>query len=179
MYVFIFGVPGVGKSSVTKKYPVVNFGDIMVKLSNIERDKLRFVLDYKKTKQLQIKAAKYIKNRYKKVLVDTHGIILSETELKFGTPKAIIKILKPKAIVCITASPEEIKKRREKDKEIRERGKGLEKDITFHQNLEIISAMMMSYLYNIPLFIIENKQGKLKEAQQKLENILEMIGWKK
>jgi adenylate kinase len=181
-YILIFGVPGVGKSSVIREarkyidFEVVNFGDIMVEITKIPRDEIRFKLSEKDMRKYQKEAIKYIKKNYKGiVLIDTHGILLSEYELKFGFPKELIKTLKPAATITITADDFEIAKRRKEDSGKRMRGVGLEKDIEMHQNLEITFGMLLAYLYNIPQYIIHNEQGKLKESGRILSQIIRSV----
>jgi|GEM_PF-3122270 len=98
------------------------------------------------------------------VVVDTHFTIATPVGFYPGFPEYIIDKIPAVAWVLIEGEPEEIEARREKDKDIRKRGGGIEDDIWTHQDLNRSAALLYAYRTNGAVYIIHNKQGKLDEA---------------
>ncbi len=192
--VIAVGVPGVGKTSVInaaiEKAPsrglhveVVNFGDIMVKTaaklglieSEADRDKMR-KLPLNEQIKLQIDAANYIYKLAEEskgvVVVDTHVFIKTPAAYLPGIPKYILDALKPRGIIVITADPENVVARRQKDKDVRERDAEEIKSIDMHQQITLFGASAVSIYSGANLTIIENKEGKLEEAAEMFLNAL-------
>lgn len=186
--VVITGIPGVGKSTITKlalkrtraKFRVVNFGDIMfeeaVKAKLVtHRDEMRR-LSLKVQRELQLKAAQRILeiSREEPVLLDTHATIKTPLGYMLGFPKEVIEVINPKFIVIIEATPSEILGRRLRDLK-RDRDVETEEQIQRHQDLNRAAAISYAMHSNALIKIIENHEDKgLEEAVNELVKILDL-----
>lgn len=184
--IHIFGIPGVGKTSVineAKKYidfPAVNFGDYVLKICRKygieDRDEIRKKLSREEYIEVQKEAARLIleENKDKEILIiDNHLIIETAYGFYSGTPIWISDILKPYAIVLIVAPEDQILNRRIKDK-TRKREISL-KEIKIQQELTKMHAINLVFHYNCYLKIIENLDGKLEEAGKELAEYIKKL----
>ncbi|HHH99936.1 MAG TPA: adenylate kinase [Thermococcus litoralis] len=186
--VVITGIPGVGKSTITKlalkrtraKFRVVNFGDIMfeealkAKLVT-HRDEMR-KLSLNAQRELQLKAAQRILeiSREEPVLLDTHATIKTPLGYMLGFPKEVIEVINPRFIVIIEATPSEILGRRLRDLK-RDRDVETEEQIQRHQDLNRAAAISYAMHSNALIKIIENHEDKgLEEAVNELVKILDL-----
>ncbi|ALV61945.1 Adenylate kinase, archaeal type [Thermococcus sp. 2319x1] len=186
--VVITGIPGVGKSTITKlalkrtraKFRVVNFGDIMfeealkAKLVT-HRDEMR-KLSLRVQRELQLKAAQRILeiSREEPVLLDTHATIKTPLGYMLGFPKEVIEIINPRFVVIIEATPSEILGRRLRDLK-RDRDVETEEQIQRHQDLNRAAAISYAMHSNALIKIIENHEDKgLEEAVNELVKILDL-----
>jgi len=184
MIVLIVGISGVGKSTLLKavlpklgdKVELVNFGSYMVKeignrFGEFSRDKLKDLFFHPEYRKIQEKVAKIIKDKDKEgklILVDTHLVLKGDEIYIAGTPKSVIEILKPKAVIIITAPADEVLYRRLTDTK-RERPKYNLREVEHWLNL--INAYAAILLYEgIPVYFVENLV--LEKAKEKLEGIL-------
>ncbi|MCA6213210.1 MULTISPECIES: adenylate kinase [Thermococcus] len=186
--VVITGIPGVGKSTITKlalkrtraKFRVVNFGDIMfeeaVKAKLVtHRDEMRR-LSLKVQRELQLKAAQRILeiSREEPVLLDTHATIKTPLGYMLGFPKEVIEVINPRFVVIIEATPSEILGRRLRDLK-RDRDVETEEQIQRHQDLNRAAAISYAMHSNALIKIIENHEDKgLEEAVNELVKILDL-----
>ncbi|MCD6189594.1 MAG: adenylate kinase [Thermotogae bacterium] len=186
--VVITGIPGVGKSTITKlalkrtraKFRVVNFGDIMfeeaVKAKLVtHRDEMR-KLSLNAQRELQLKAAQRILeiSREEPVLLDTHATIKTPLGYMLGFPKEVIEVINPRFIVIIEATPSEILGRRLRDLK-RDRDVETEEQIQRHQDLNRAAAISYAMHSNALIKIIENHEDKgLEEAVNELVKILDL-----
>ena len=184
--VIIVGVPGVGKTTVTKlmlekarnegiNIKIVNFGDYMFKAAKnmkliSHRDELR-KLPLRTQCKLQLEAAKRIVEDSEKLdkdsflIIDTHSLIHTVSGYWSGLPLHVIEILKPDMIAVIEASPEDIVKRRMRDREIRMRWDERTLDeIKFFMELARNSALTAGMFVGAAVPIIINKEGRQEEA---------------
>ncbi len=181
MRVIVAGIPGAGKTTVLnealklKEMEVINYGDVMFEMAKEygikDRDEMR-KLPYEKQRELQIKAARKIAEK-EHVIIDTHCTIKTPYGYLPGLPYDVLQILKPKRIILVEASPEEIERRRKKDAEIRQRDVESIEEIEMHQMMNRIAAMSYATLTNATVKIIENREGKLAEAAKELAKALE------
>src|SRR5579885_311925 len=122
--VIITGVPGVGKSTVidaaqtAKGYRVVVYGTEMFNVAKArglvkDRDEMR-KLDPAIQREIQESAAHAIA-QLGNVIVDTHCTIKTPRGFLPGIPEWVARSLKPKQIVLVEASPQEIVGRRNND----------------------------------------------------------------
>jgi len=180
--VIITGIPGVGKSTITKlalkqtraNFRLINFGDIMfeeaVKSGLVKhRDEMR-KLSPEVQKGLQLKAAEKIVEiaRKEPVLIDTHATIRTPVGYLLGFPREVIEIINPNFIVIIEATPSEILGRRLRDLK-RDRDVETEEQIARHQDLNRAAAISYAMHSNALIKIIENHEDKgLEEAVNEL-----------
>ncbi|WP_054841370.1 adenylate kinase [Thermococcus peptonophilus] len=189
--VVITGIPGVGKSTITKlalkktraKFRLVNFGDLMfeeaVNMGGLvkHRDEMR-KLDPLTQKELQLKVAQRIVEiaRTEPVLLDTHATIRTPPAgYLLGFPREVIEILNPNFIVIIEAAPpSEILGRRLRDLK-RDRDVETEEQIARHQDLNRAAAVAYAMHSNALIKIIENHEDKgLEEAVNELVKVLDL-----
>ncbi|NJE54837.1 adenylate kinase [Thermococcus sp. 21S9] len=186
--VMITGIPGVGKSTITRlalkrtraRFRLVNFGDLMfeeaVKAGLVEhRDEMR-KLDPKTQRELQLKAAQKIVEiaREEPVLLDTHATIRTPVGYLLGFPREVIEVINPNFIVIIEATPSEILGRRLRDLK-RDRDVETEEQIERHQDLNRAAAVSYAMHSNALIKIIENHEDKgLEEAVNELVQVLDL-----
>ncbi|NJE00658.1 adenylate kinase [Thermococcus sp. JdF3] len=186
--VMITGIPGVGKSTITKlalkksraKFRLVNFGDLMfdeaVGAGLVRhRDEMR-KLDPNVQKELQMKAARRIveMSQREPVLIDTHATIRTPVGYLLGFPREVIEVINPNFIVIIEAAPSEILGRRLRDLK-RDRDVETEEQIQRHQDLNRAAAVSYAMHSNALIKIIENHEDKgLREAVHELVEVLDL-----
>ena len=186
--VMITGIPGVGKSTITRialkrtrvKFRLVNFGDLMfeeaVKAGLVKhRDEMR-KLEPRTQKELQLKAAQRIVEiaRKEPVLLDTHATIKTPVGYLLGFPREVIEVINPNFIVIIEATPSEILGRRLRDLK-RDRDVETEEQIERHQDLNRAAAISYAMHSNALVKIIENHEDKgLEEAVNELVKVLDL-----
>ncbi len=186
--VMITGIPGVGKSTITKlalqkasiKFRLVNFGDLMfeeaVKSGLVRhRDEMR-KLDPMIQKDLQMRAAKKIVEiaRKEPVLLDTHATIRTPMGYLLGFPREVIETIRPNFVVIIEATPSEILGRRLRDLK-RDRDVETEEQIERHQDLNRAAAISYAMHSDALIKVIENHEDKgLEEAVNELVGVLNL-----
>ncbi|WP_297497112.1 adenylate kinase [Thermococcus sp.] len=186
--VMITGIPGVGKSTITRialkrtriKFRLVNFGDLMfeeaIKAGLVKhRDEMR-KLEPGAQKELQLKAAQRIVEiaRKEPVLLDTHATIKTPVGYLLGFPREVIEVINPNFIVIIEATPSEILGRRLRDLK-RDRDVETEGQIERHQDLNRAAAISYAMHSNALVKIIENHEDKgLEEAVNELVKVLDL-----
>ncbi|MDH3278158.1 MAG: adenylate kinase [Nitrosopumilus sp.] len=180
--VVVVGIPGVGKTTIVKKLAeiikehnktvnVTNFGTIMFEVAKQNglqnRDEIR-KLPISEQKNLQKNTAKKLSEITDDVLIiDTHAFIRTPEGFNPGLPYHVLQIIMPTHFIIVTAKTEEIYNRRMKD-ETRNRDKASITSIK--KELDIQSAMMSacSILSGSPLMQVQNNEGKLEEAANKI-----------
>jgi adenylate kinase len=180
--VVVVGIPGVGKTTVVKKLAeiikvhkktvnVTSFGTIMFEVAKENelqnRDELR-KLPISEQRKLQRNAAEKLSKIEDDVLIiDTHAFIRTSEGFNPGLPYHVLQIIEPTHFIIVTAKTEEIYNRRMKD-ETRNRDKVT--ITTIKKELDIQSAMMSacSVLSGSPLTQVQNNEGKLEEAANKI-----------
>ncbi|NJE05961.1 adenylate kinase [Thermococcus sp. M36] len=186
--VMITGIPGVGKSTITRlalrktraKFRLVNFGDLMfeeaVRAGLVKhRDEMR-KLNPNVQKELQMKAARRIVEmaRTEPILIDTHATIRTPVGYLLGFPREVIEVINPNFIVIIEATPSEILGRRLRDLK-RDRDVETEEQIQRHQDLNRAAAVSYAMHSNALIKIIENHEDKgLEEAVHELVEVLDL-----
>ncbi len=186
--VMITGIPGVGKSTITRialkksraKFRLVNFGDLMfeeaVKAGLVKhRDEMR-KLNPNVQKELQMKAARRIveMSQSEPILIDTHATIKTPVGYLLGFPREVIEVINPNFIVIIEATPSEILGRRLRDLK-RDRDVETEEQIQRHQDLNRAAAVSYAMHSNALIKIIENHEDKgLEEAVYELVEVLDL-----
>ncbi len=188
MLAIVTGIPGTGKTTVAtkaldilekegKKYELITYGDIMVEIAiskNIvkHRDEMRR-LNPDQQKEIQKLAAKKISkfSRDRNVLVDTHCTISTPKGYLPGLPEWVLKELMPDFFIIIESKPEEISKRRESDKS-RKRDSEITGEIKLHQEMNRSIAAAYSVFTGATVAIIQNRQGQINEAVNRMVSIL-------
>jgi adenylate kinase len=186
--VVVTGTPGAGKTTMVdslkeaKGYRCVNVGDLMERLG-VERgyvrnrDEMR-LMDNFKTTGLRNETFSHISSFEGKVIVDTHATVVNSKRRYIpGFPFEALMLMKTiLGFVYVDASSEEIIARRNKDKS---RARNVENAAIINDQRTINLAMLSYYssYLNIPLYVVENKEGHLKEAvAQFKDDVMELFG---
>ncbi|MCL5090026.1 MAG: AAA family ATPase [Candidatus Marsarchaeota archaeon] len=179
--IVIAGLSGAGKTtlvnSISKSlkhaninFKVVNVGtlmeDIGIKNKYItHRDQIKKI-DVKLGSNLRELAYSKISKLRENVLLDTHITIENESESRFvsGLPSKTLKYLRNvAALVYINAPSEDIIKRRNTDKS-RNREKQDAFSLDIQRIVDISALAYYSSYFNIPIYIIENKNRTLEKS---------------
>jgi adenylate kinase len=182
----VVGIPGVGKTTVitkTKdillqsgyKTTVVVFGSVMLseakKMGIADRDQIR-KLSLSGQQNLQNLAADYICSvKEDLVIVDTHLFVRTSSGFFPGIPQNVIHKLKPRNLILITATPEEILARRSKD-ESRHRDMVSIDEIKKELGLAISMISTISILSGSAFEIVDNHQGSSEDTASFIARIL-------
>jgi adenylate kinase len=182
----VVGIPGVGKTTVITKTKdillqsgynttVVVFGSVMLseakKMGIGDRDQIR-KLSISGQQNLQNLAADYICSvKEDLVIVDTHLFIRTSSGFFPGIPQNVIQKLKPRNLILITATPEEILARRAKD-ESRNRDMVSIEEITKELGLAISMISTISILSGSAFEIVDNHQGSSEDTASFIARIL-------
>ncbi len=186
--VLIFGTPGAGKSSILNGLEQithgmaskVNIGDEMLKIAQKEfgvedRDSMRKLANYADISQRwRREILEKVIRQEGLVLIDTHASVKSESMLSPGLSFDDLALLKgsTKAIVYVDASTAEIIARRQRDT-TRKREQEPPEEIDLHRSINISMCSLFSAYLNIPLYVINNREGKLEETRNQLAKVLE------
>ncbi len=182
----VVGIPGVGKTTVITKTKdillqsgynttVVVFGSVMLseakKMGIGDRDQIR-KLSLSGQQNLQNLAADYICSvKEDLVIVDTHLFIRTSSGFFPGIPQNVIQKLKPRNLILITATPEEILGRRAKD-ESRNRDMVSIEEIKKELGLAISMISTISILSGSAFEIVDNHQGSSEDTASFIARIL-------
>lgn len=182
----VVGIPGVGKTTVITKTKdillqsgynttVVVFGSVMLseakKMGIGDRDQIR-KLSLAGQQNLQNLAADYICSvKEDLVIVDTHLFIRTPSGFFPGIPQNVIQKLKPRNLILITATPEEILARRAKD-ESRNRDMVSIEEIKKELGLSISMISTISILSGSAFEIVDNHQGASEDTARFIARIL-------
>jgi adenylate kinase len=182
----VVGIPGVGKTTVITKTKdillqsgynttVIVFGSVMLseakKMGIGDRDQIR-KLSLSGQQNLQNLAADYICSvKEDLVLVDTHLFIRTSSGFFPGIPQNVIQKLKPRNLILITATPEEIIARRAKD-ESRNRDMVSIEEIKKELGLAITMISTISILSGSAFEIVDNHQGSSEDTASFIARIL-------
>ena len=182
MYI-VMGVPGAGKTTVLEKFiennpewEIVNYGTLMFNIAKLyginDRDEMRkspIEIQKKIQEEVANKLSEISKNKNK--ILDTHAAIKTPSGYLPGLPEKTLKKMKVDGLILITADPDEILSRRRKDK-TRKRDEEGENQLKEHISININMCSTYSVITGAPFKIINNKEGKIKETVEHLENVL-------
>lgn len=188
--VIVTGIPGTGKTTVCnellklaeragRKVTVINFGTVMVELSqkrgeSLHRDELRkSKLSFQRN--LQEEAAKVISQE----AVDAEGYVIVDTHMSIktlgghwaGLPLPVLKHLNPDVFVLVEAEPHEVLSRRVRDP-TRRRDKVLEGEVADELLFSRLMAAACSVLTGASVKIVKNPSGKQVEAAKEILRLL-------
>jgi adenylate kinase len=180
--IVIVGIPGVGKSSVVSKVVellkakgkdpnVVNYGTVMFEearsLGVKGRDEIR-KLSIEKQRTLQVHAASRISEMHGEfVIVDTHLFISTPEGYWPGIPMDVLQALKPTNLILITAKPNEIAERRQKD-QTRFRDSATTESLEKERSAASALLYSSSVIAGCPALIVENPDGKIDDAAMRI-----------
>ncbi len=181
----ITGLSGAGKTTLLNrvsakrlkvKYRVVNVGTLMAETALregtvVDRDELKG-MSKRGIERLRERAFRSLMKMEGNVLLDTHLTVESGPRMVPGLPKDAIKSLgSVVGLVYIDAPSSEIIARRKKDKS-RKREMQDEFILDSQRSIDFATLAYYSSDLNISLYIINNRDGFLKDAVNGLERTL-------
>jgi len=179
--IIVMGLPGVGKSTVLSAadntgYERLNYGTLMFEIAKqkfgiAQRDELR-KLDPEKQKMVQAEVGDALAKTKGKIILDTHCSISTPGGYLVGLPDSIIEKLKVEKLIYVTAPVSEVMARRNSDP-TRVRDSESEKSLQAHDDHNLGLLKHYSEKTGAAYYVINNYQGKLQQAQQKLLALLE------
>ena len=106
-------------------------------------------------------------------MVDTHASIKSGPSFAPGLSYDDLETLrdKVKAIIYIDANTKDILRRRNNDK-TRKRDNDTEEDLDLHRSMNLMFAAIYSMRLEVPIYIVKNDGGNLREAQSAVSGIV-------
>ncbi|HEX9804427.1 MAG TPA: adenylate kinase [Candidatus Dojkabacteria bacterium] len=184
MIYVIFGIPGVGKTSVVNEVihntgiKQVNMGDLLtqvgVEKGMIEtRDELR-KLPYRSQQKLRggvIEKIQFLHEKEKNILIDTHATVKTPQGYMPGFDREMLEKLDPDVFIVLWAQPDAIMARRQED-DSRQRDEDSRKEIEEGLRLTRQMASIYSVLANATYVEVENIQNNLESA---VKNIVDVI----
>lgn len=187
MLAVIFGINGVGKTSVVQNvlkntdFERIHWGSVSEKLAKerglIENiDQIR-KLNVKVQKELQSEAAKSISelvnsNPGKNYLLETHSALKTPQGFLPGFNQEILNLLKPGIFIVIEADANAVFQRRQNDTTRTRDDDASIEDV--QKNLEATRwyASTFAVMSAATLFIVENKQGDVNFAAEEITKML-------
>lgn len=187
MIAVVFGIPGVGKSTVVnmvvEKLGLVYIhpGNIMYEIA-MKRELVRNVDEMRKLKlsvqqDLQTQMAKDIAEMVriqsdKSFIIDTHAIVKTPQGFFPGLSKTFFEKINPDIYFVVESNPEVILKRRKEDKDrVRDDDHSL-REIHLHIDLTRDYASAYSIYSQANFAVIENKQGDINFAVEEMSGII-------
>jgi adenylate kinase len=173
-FLIVIGSPGAGKTTILssrrirENYKVVNFGDILLDIAIkkkyvTNRDQIRY-LPHSISTKLQTEAAKHVPKMEGNTILDTHASVEENGRFSPGITFNLLYVMKHTVgFVYIDASNDEIRDRRRRD---RKRKREIESDLILDRQRSINIAILSYYSssLNIPLYIIDNVEGRMKQT---------------
>ena len=181
--VVVTGSPEAGKTTILgkldrKSYNVINIGDLMAEIARKEslastKDELRKLSGrrelYSRLREMAFSAAT---RRRGKTVIDTHASVEHMGRYVPGLPLQALRLLKGlSGFIYIDAETKEILERRLYDKS-RDRGQETAARIETQRLVNLASLSFCASYLNIPLHIINNRQGELRSSVKDLEAAL-------
>jgi len=183
-FVIVTGSPGAGKTTIVSgaKFngcKVINIGTLMLEEAKRlgytdDRDKIRYMngvqLDRTRTRAFS-KLASFKGN----IVVDTHNFVEEHGRFIPGLPEKLLsKLHTIKAFIYVDAPELEILERRKKDRG-RHREVEDEEIIKSQRTLNLSVLSYYSSKLNVPVYIIENKNGELKASIKRYRAIIKEV----
>jgi len=175
MSVIVTGIRGVGKSTVIAKavekvagVTVMNFGGTMLKLCTergyaTDRDAIR-KLPSNIQEEVEEEVWKSFANQDGKVIIDTHVFVEHRGMYLPGLPaNSVEKLVGLKGLFFIDIDNKTLRERAAKDKKRLREGHE-DHELNDYRYANIAALSYLSTRLNIPLYIIQNKEGMLDQT---------------
>ena len=179
------GLPASGKTSVIDgaigrlhMYKIVTIGTLMADAAlkkGISKD--RDALRYLKTgaiDRLRHAAFATVARMGGAVIVNTHATVEQNGRFITGLPEKEVNMLNVKGLIYIDADPKAIARRRSKDSSRKREAESVN-EIEMQRQIDLSTLAHYATYLNIPLYIIQNKEGALKESQSRFKDALKDI----
>ena len=171
--IIVAGLSGAGKTTLLNKlnpgnYKIINIGTLMKgelskKGEEINRDTIK-KLSNKELSKLRNIVFGRVQKLKSNIVLDTHITIESGLGILPGIPYSTLRFLNNlSALVYINAPSEDIIKRRNTDKS-RNREKQDAFSLDIQRIVDISALAYYSSYFNIPIYIIENKNRTLEKS---------------
>lgn len=187
MVAVVFGIPGVGKSTIVNKVKdnlgliYVHPGNIMYEIAS-EKGIVENVDQMRKLKlpvqqELQGMMAKVVAEQINSLknssfIIDTHAIVKTPQGFFPGLRNAFFEVVKPDIYLVVESKPEMILQRRMADKDrVREDDHSLD-EILLHIDLTRDFASAYSIYSQANFAVIENKEGDIDYAVNEMSGII-------
>jgi adenylate kinase len=187
MVAVVFGIPGVGKSTIVNKVKdnlglvYVHPGNIMYEIAS-EKGIVENVDQMRRLKlpvqqELQGMMAKVVaeqidSQKNKSFIIDTHAIVKTPQGFFPGLRNAFFEVVKPDIYLVVESKPEMILQRRMADKDrVRQDDHTLD-EILLHIDLTRDFASAYSIYSQANFAVIENKEGNLDYAVNEMSGII-------
>lgn len=188
MIAVVFGIPGVGKTSivnaVVQKLDLVYIhpGQLMLEVAlknglveHVDQiRKLKINQQQELQEEMARKLASIIKNNPEKnYIIDTHAIVKTPQGFFPGLRNVFFELIKPNIFIIVESDPAIIMQRRAKDtSRVREDDKEL-KDILLHIDLTRDFAASYAVMTQANFDVVENKEGDLQAGIDEMSGILQ------
>ncbi len=181
--VIVLGSPSAGKTAIVsslskdRRYKIINFGTVMYDLAIKkkfvkDRDKMRY-LDLDKQTDLRDAAAEQVAKIDGNVVLDMHAVVEQHGRFFPGLPHYMMNHFRHiSGLFYIDAETDDILARRKRDK-TREREIESKWLIDTQRDINLSILSFYSTDLNIPLYIIDNEEGKLNQSVKTFKTHLE------
>lgn len=187
MIAVVFGIPGVGKSTLVNRVKdqlglkYIHPGNIMYEIAskkgiveNVDQmRKLKLSVQQEIQEEMAIVVANHINSESgSSFIIDTHAIVKTPQGFFPGLRNAFFEVVKPDIYLVVESKPEMILKRRIADKErVRKDDHSLD-EILLHIDLTRDFASAYSIYSQANFAVIENKEGDLEYAVNEMSGII-------
>ena len=187
MVAVVFGIPGVGKSTIVNRVKdnlglvYIHPGNIMYEIAS-EKGIVENVDQMRKLKlsvqqQLQeemagVVAEKINSQKENSFIIDTHAIVKTPQGFFPGLRNAFFEVVRPDIYLVVESKPEMILQRRTADKDrVRQDDHSLD-EILLHIDLTRDFASAYSIYSQANFAVIENKEGDIDYAVNEMSGII-------
>ena len=184
-FVIVTGSPGAGKSTIvdsingSEGYRVANVGTLMLEEAKKlgytdDRDRIRY-MEVGRLDEVRVNAFKELSTYDGNVVVDTHNYVEENGRFVPGLPMKLLEGLGGiEAFIYVNAEESDIIDRRRKDTT---RTRELEdtENMKVQKTLNLSVLAYYSSLLNVPLYLINNRNGRLEESKARFHKILKEV----
>lgn len=184
-FVIVTGSPGAGKSTIvdsingSEGYRVANVGTLMLEEAKKlgytdDRDRIRY-MEVGRLDEVRVNAFKELSTYDGNVVVDTHNYVEENGRFVPGLPMKLLEGLGGiEAFIYVNAEESDIIDRRRKDTT---RTRELEdtENMKVQKTLNLSVLAYYSSLLNVPLYLINNRNGRLEESKARFHKILNEV----
>jgi len=187
MVAVVFGIPGVGKSTIVNKVKddlglvYLHPGNIMYEIAskkgiveNVDQmRKLKLPVQQELQEEMaRIVAEKINSQKNNSFIIDTHAIVKTPQVFFPGLRNAFFEVVKPDIYLVIESKPEMILQRRLADQDRERKDDHSLDEIVLHIDLTRDFASAYSIYSQANFAVIENKEGNIEYAVNEMSGII-------